>query len=97
MIAILLCGIAFAYWQSRFRHPWFSDPTMIAFQLDTAGIFQKGAVANPKDPWDPDAEYPAGKLQLEDYDHRRPGQPRAVTLIQRDVKYTELTDMETKP
>ena len=42
---------------------------MIAFQLDTAGIFQKGAVANPWDPWDPDAEYPAGKLQLEDYDH----------------------------
>ena len=95
-LTLLLCGVAFAYWQSHFRHPWFSDPTMIAFQLDTARIFQQGAVA-PKDPWDPDAEYPAGKLQLEDYDHQRPGQPRAVTLIQRNVKYTELENMETKP
>jgi hypothetical protein len=96
-LGLLLCGITFAYWQSHFRHPWFSDPTMIAFQLDTARIFQQGAVANPKDPWDPDAEPPAGRLQLEDYDHQRPGQPRAVTLIQRNVKYTELTDMEMKP
>jgi hypothetical protein len=85
-IAILLCGIAFAYWQSRFRHPWFSDPTMIAFQLDTAGIFKEGKVTNPKDPWDPDAEHPAGRLQLGDYDHERPGQPRAVTLIQGNVE-----------
>ena len=95
-LGLLLCGVAFAYWQSYFHHPWFSDPAMIAFQLDTAGIFQQGVVANPKDPWDPDAEYPAGKLQLEDYDYQRPGQPRVVTLIQRDVKYTELANMETK-
>ncbi|EDQ98762.1 uncharacterized protein LACBIDRAFT_296756 [Laccaria bicolor S238N-H82] len=95
-LLLFLCGVAFAYWQSRFRHPWFSDPTMIAFQLDTAGLFQQGAVADPKDPWDPDAEYPAGTLQLEDYDQQRPGQPRAVTLIHRDVKYTELENVEAK-
>ena len=58
---------------------------MIAFQLDTAEIFKKGRVANPKDPWDPTAEYPAGKLQLQDYDHEHPGQPRAVILVQEDT------------
>ena len=80
----LLCGITFAYWQSHYRHPWFSNPTMIAFQLDTAGIFKEGKMVNPKDPWDPTAKYPAGRLQLQDYDHERPGQPRAVTLMQED-------------
>ena len=83
-LGVLLCGIAFAYWQSHYRHPWFSNPAIIAFQLDTAGIFKKGTVANPKDPWDPTAEYPAGRLQLQDYDRNRPGQPRAVTLLQED-------------
>jgi hypothetical protein len=84
-LGVLLCGITFAYWHSYYRHPWFSNPAMIAFQLDTAGIFKEGRVANPKDPWDPTAEYPAGKLQLQDYNHERPGQPRAVTLIQEDT------------
>jgi hypothetical protein len=83
-LGILLCGITFAYWHSHYRHPWFSNPTMIAFQLDTAGIFKEGRVADPKDPWDPTAKYPAGRLQLQDYDHERPGQPRAVTLLQED-------------
>ena len=82
---VLICGITFAYWHSYYRHPWFSNPAMIAFQLDTAGIFKEGSVADPKDPWDPTAEYPAGKLQLQDYDPKRPGQPRAVTLIQEDT------------
>ena len=89
----LLCGITFAYWQSHYRHPWFSNPTMIAFQLDTAGIFKEGRVANPKDPWDPTAKYPAGRLQLQDYDHERPGQPRAVTLTQEDWnKFGDVSD-----
>ena len=83
-LGVLLCGITFAYWHSHYRHPWFSNPTMRVFQLDTAGIFREGSVADPKDPWDPTAEYPAGRLQLQDYDDKRPGQPRAVTLIQED-------------
>ena len=33
------------------------------------------------DPWDPDVKYPAGKLELNDYDPTRPGQPRTVILI----------------
>ena len=57
---------------------------MIVFQLDTAGIFKEGRVADVKDPWDPTAKYPAGRLQLQDYDHERPGQPRAVTLLLED-------------
>ena len=80
-LGALLCGITFAYWHSHYRHSWFSSPTMIAFQLDTTGIFKEGGVADPKDPWDPAAKYPAGRLQLQDYDH---GQPRAVALIQDD-------------
>jgi len=57
---------------------------MITFQLDMAGIFKEGNVANPKDPWDPTTKYPAGRLQLQDYDHERPGQPRAVILMHKD-------------
>ena len=83
-LGVLLCGIIFAYWQSHYRHPWVSNSTMVAFQLDTAGIFKEGRVADPKDPWDPTAEYPAGRLLLQDYDHEHPGQPRAVTLMQED-------------
>ena len=83
-LVVLLCGVTFAYWHSHYRHPWFSNPTMIAFQLDTAGLFREGRVADPKDPWDPTAKYPAGRLQLQDYDHERPGQPRAVSLMQED-------------
>ncbi|KIJ91897.1 hypothetical protein K443DRAFT_685672 [Laccaria amethystina LaAM-08-1] len=83
-VGVLFCGITFAYWQSHYRHPWFSNPRMAAFQLDTAGIYKEGRVADPKDPWDPTAEYPAGRLQLQNYDHERPGQPRAATLIQED-------------
>ena len=83
-LVVLLCGVTFAYWHSHYRHPWFSNPTMIAFQLDTAGLFREGRVADPKDPWDPTAKYPAGRLQLQDYDHEHPGQPRAVTLMQED-------------
>jgi hypothetical protein len=90
----LLCGITFAYWQSHYRHPWFSNPTMIAFQLDTAGIFKEGRVVNLKDPWDPTAKYPAGRLQLQDYDHERPGQPRAVILMQEDLN--KLGDVSEK-
>ena len=56
---------------------------MIAFQLDTMGIFKKGGVADSKGPWDPTAKYPDGRLQLQDYDHEHPGQPR-VTLMQED-------------
>ena len=84
-LGFLLCGITFAYWQSHYRHPWVSNPTMIAFQLDTAGIFKEGRVANSKDPWDPTAKYPPGRLKLQDYDHERPGHPRAVTLVQEDL------------
>jgi hypothetical protein len=83
-LGVLLCGITFAYWHSHYRHPWFSNPRMAAFQLDTAGIYKEGRVADPKDPWDPTAEYPAGRLQLQNYDHERPGQPRVATLIQED-------------
>ena len=90
-LGFLLCGITFAYWHSHYRHPWVSNPTMIAFQLDTAGIFKEGRVANSKDPWDPTAKYPPGRLKLQDYDHERPGHPRAVTLVQEDLN--KLDDM----
>ena len=83
-LGVLLCGVTFAYWHSHYRHPWLSNPIMRAFQVDTTGIFKEGRMADPKDPWDPTAEHPAGRLQLQDYDHERPGQPRAVTLIQED-------------
>lgn len=78
-LGVLLCGITFAYWHSHCQHSWFSNPTMIAFKLDTTGIFKEGGVADPKDPT---AEYPAGRLRLQDYDHD--GCPRSVTLIQED-------------
>ena len=78
-LVVLICGITFAYWHSHYQHSWFSNPTMLAFELDTTGIFKEGRVADPKGPTV--AEYPAGRLQLQDYDH---GQPRAVALIQDD-------------
>ena len=52
-----------------------------AFLLDTRGIFKEGEAANAMDPWDPYAKHPAGKLELNDYDPTRPGQPRTVILI----------------
>jgi len=50
-LAILLGGIAFIYFQSRFHHPWVSHPMTAAFLLDTTGIFKEGEAANTVDPW----------------------------------------------
>ncbi|EDR01498.1 uncharacterized protein LACBIDRAFT_333257 [Laccaria bicolor S238N-H82] len=80
-LAVLLGGIAFVYFQSRFHHPWISHPMTAAFLLDTTGIFKEGGAANAMDPWNPDAKYPAGKLKLNDYDPTRPGQARTVVLV----------------
>lgn len=80
-LAVLLGGITFVYYQSQFHHPWVSDPTTAAFELDTTGIFKEGGAANSMDPWNPRAKYPAGKLKLNDYDPTRPGQPRTVVLV----------------
>jgi hypothetical protein len=80
-LAVLLGGITFVYYQSRFHHPWVSHPMTAAFELDTTGIFKEGGTANAMDPWNPDAKYPAEKLKLNDYDPTRPGQPRSVVLM----------------
>ena len=80
-LAVLLGGITFFHFQRRFHHPWVSHPMTSAFLLDTTGIFKEGEAVNAMDPWDPDVKYPAGKLELNDYDPTRPGQPRTVILI----------------
>jgi hypothetical protein len=80
-LAVLLGGITFVYYQSRFHHPWVSHPMTAALLLDTTGICKEDGVANAMDPWNPDAKYPDVKLKLNDYDPTRPGQPRSVVLM----------------